>query len=149
MPLAAIAGLTLAGCGGGRTANAPPVTMTTNATLSTQTLNGNPGFVAPSGFTTYVFDADLAAGLGMSVCTSASGCTTNWPPVTPPAGVAGSFSALARTDGTQQLMYSQHPLYTFKGDSAAGMTNGDGINAFGGVWHIARPMGTIGNAPGY
>jgi predicted lipoprotein with Yx(FWY)xxD motif len=38
-----------------------------------------------------------------------------------------------------QLAYKTRALYTFSGDVRPGDTNGDGVNAFGGLWHVARP----------
>ncbi|GAC1403700.1 MAG: hypothetical protein NVSMB64_05810 [Candidatus Velthaea sp.] len=90
-----------------------------------------------------MFDADLAA-LGTSTCNGA--CAGVWPAVAPVAGTTYSapWSTITRGDGTQQLAYSQHPLYTYVVDTAAGQTNGDGIMSFGAPWHIARPQGTAG-----
>jgi predicted lipoprotein with Yx(FWY)xxD motif len=31
------------------------------------------------------------------------------------------------------------PLYTFAKDKTSKDTNGEGINAFGGTWHVATP----------
>jgi predicted lipoprotein with Yx(FWY)xxD motif len=148
----AVATLLLSACGGGGNsspstpvlqATLPPATPVpvTPATLTTAQLNGALGFVTPAGRTVYIFDADLAAP-GTSTCNGA--CATNWPPVAPPAGVALSahFATLTRTDGSTQLTYSGRPLYTFIADSASGQANGDGLNAFGGLWHVSRPAGS-------
>ena len=101
-------------------------------------LNGSLGFVTPANFTTYVFDADLAFTSG-SACGGA--CAVNWPPVPPPAGatIAAPWSSFVRTDGKTQLRYNGRPLYTFIGDGAPGQATGDGVNAFGGLWHVGRP----------
>jgi len=103
------------------------------------TLLGAAGFVAPSGRTVYVLSNDTVSSLA---CTIASGCTGVWPPVSPPSGVALSagFTAFARSDNNaQQLAYNNHPLYTYSGDSAAGQTNGNGLQSFGGTWTVAHP----------
>src|SRR5664279_5716311 len=117
-----------------------PVPASTS-TLKTAQINGAQAFVTAAGLTVYIFDADLAAP-GTSTCNGA--CATNWPPVAPPAGVALSahFATLTRTDGSTQLTYSGRPLYTFIADSASGQANGDGLNAFGGLWHVSRPAGS-------
>lgn len=144
----------LAGCGGGSGSAAgaslygvPPQPVGTpgpvptpgpNSALATLTLKGAPGFINRAGHTVYVFDADLASP-GHSVCNGS--CAQNWPPVgTAGKTIVSPFSAITRDDGTQQLAYAGRPLYTFTADSAEGQTNGDGLNAFGGVWHIARPQ---------
>ena len=147
LPLVA-AGL-LAGCGGGGLGSlysapiqpnpSPTSTPGLNQVLATATLNGGPGFIDSSGRTVYVFDADLASP-GRSVCNGA--CAQNWPPLAPPAGVTltSPFSSIARDDGSAQLAYAGRPLYRFIADARPGDANGDGIDAFGGLWHIARPQ---------
>jgi predicted lipoprotein with Yx(FWY)xxD motif len=96
-----------------------------------------PGFVNAAQMTVYVFDADLAAP-GTSTCNG--GCAAIWPPIAPPStALSSGFSTIMRSDGTKQLAFQGRPLYLYSGDSAPGQTNGDGINAFGGLWHIARP----------
>jgi predicted lipoprotein with Yx(FWY)xxD motif len=116
-----------------------PTASPTNASapLSTANLAGSPGFVNASGFTVYVFDADLSQA-NASTCNGS--CAGVWPPVTPPSGaLPAGWTSFQRLDGTMQLAYKGRALYTYVGDPAAGNTNGDGINAFGGIWHIARP----------
>jgi predicted lipoprotein with Yx(FWY)xxD motif len=105
--------------------------------LSTATLLGTPGFVNGSGFTVYVFDADLAQA-NASSCNGS--CAGVWPAVSPPNGTLPSgWTSFQRQDGTMQLAYKGRALYTYVGDPAPGTTNGDGLTAFGGVWHVARP----------
>jgi len=97
------------------------------------------GYVSTAGFTVYVLSSDS---FNNSTCTSTSGCTGVWPVLAPPDGTAPmptGWSSFVRSDGKTQLSYNGWPLYTYSGDSAAGQTNGNGINAFGGVWSIARP----------
>jgi predicted lipoprotein with Yx(FWY)xxD motif len=45
-----------------------------------------------------------------------------------------------RKDGTVQLTYDGHPLYTFS-DDGQGETNGQGVEAFGGKWFALRRSG--------
>jgi predicted lipoprotein with Yx(FWY)xxD motif len=146
-----IAASMLGGCGGGSSAggslyHAPSQPVVTgavptpapNAALATMTLKGAPGFINAAGHTVYVFDADLG-NPGHSVCNG--DCAANWPPVAPPAAktLVAPFSTITRDDGSKQLAYAGRPLYTFIVDQGPGQTSGDGINAFGGLWHIARP----------
>jgi predicted lipoprotein with Yx(FWY)xxD motif len=115
----------------------PVPTPVPGAALATLTLKGAPGFINAAGLTVYVFDADLASP-GHSVCDGA--CAQNWPHVAPPTGSLGApFSMITRDGGSKQLTYGGRPLYTFIADSGEGQTNGDGVNAFGGIWHVARP----------
>jgi predicted lipoprotein with Yx(FWY)xxD motif len=135
----------LAACGGGGSSIGPSVTPTNPpnpGVLSTRMLKGAQGFVTAAGFTVYVFDLDLTDP-GHSTCDAGNGCAQNWPHVAPPASVvlSGQFSQIIRDDGSAQLAYATRPLYTFVGDGSPGQANGDGLNAFGGVWHIARPQG--------
>ena len=46
-----------------------------------------------------------------------------------------------RSDGNPQVTYNGHPLYLFAGDTSAGDTNGEGVNAFGGGWYALSPAG--------
>jgi predicted lipoprotein with Yx(FWY)xxD motif len=159
--------LALPACGGYSASSNPSVysaaptttgapATTAASVLQTAMLGGSLGFTAPSGRTVYVFDADLVI-MNASTCTVASGCTAAWPPVGPPAGMAivTPWSTFNRTDGAMQaeLAFEGRALYLFAGDTANGQTAGDGINAFGGVWHVARPTSSGTNSspvlPGY
>ena len=97
-----------------------------------------PFLVGPDGKTLYVFSKDTAT---TSACEGQ--CAQTWPPVTLPAGASlpsvaaatGTFATITRSDGSMQLTYKGHPLYTYSGDSKPGDTNGDGV---GGVWSVAK-----------
>jgi predicted lipoprotein with Yx(FWY)xxD motif len=85
------------------------------------------------GLTVYTFAADSP---GKSNCYG--DCAAYWPPVTgtPSApGIPGTFSTTTRTDGTRQITWNGHPLYTYVGDSAPGQAHGNNLNLNGGVWH--------------
>ena len=51
------------------------------------------------------------------------------------------LGTITRDDGTIQVTYNGWPLYLFAGDSAAGDTNGQGIDEFGGLWFLVSPTG--------
>ena len=142
-----VAAALLAGCGGGGYGgsaaypgpvnNPSPNPSPQTVPLSTMTLKGAPGLVNNANFTVYVFDLDLQSP-GQSSCNGQ--CAQNWPPLIAPSGnLPSPYSAIARQDGRSQLAYNGRPLYTFAGDGAPGQTNGDNLDAFGGIWHIARP----------
>ena len=61
------------------------------------------------------------------------------PPVTGTAaagsGLPGQTTVIARTDGSNQLTYDGHPLYTYIGDTAPGEARGNNLNLTGGLWH--------------
>ena len=92
------------------------------------------------GMTLYTLSSDPDNG---TVCNG--GCLTNWPPLliaaggstSGPAGGAGTFGRFVRSDGTVQVTQDSRPLYYFIHDTAAGQTNGEGIAALGGFWHVA------------
>ena len=100
--------------------------------------------VNASGLTLYTFEIDSPT---ESKCTD-SGCVTYWPPLTvnglPAAGsgVSGKLATITRPDGSQQLTYNGKPLYTFKLDQKPGDATGDGINQYGGVWHVVSLSGS-------
>ena len=100
------------------------------------TILGAAGWATPAGMTLYTYSIDTA---GVSNCTGV--CAQHWPPfaATASAQATGSFSVIVRTDGTRQWAYKNQPLYTFVGDSAPGMANGDGNMVGAGVFHVARP----------
>jgi predicted lipoprotein with Yx(FWY)xxD motif len=95
-----------------------------------------------AGFTLYWFAIDTPK---KSNCNGA--CVGFWPPVAASAKVTnmtslpGKFGKITRADGSKQLTYDGHPLYTFKGDSSAGQDNGNGKNLSGGLWWALTPSG--------
>jgi predicted lipoprotein with Yx(FWY)xxD motif len=136
------------GGGGGTTAYgapvAPPVMSTaapssvpTTSQFTTASRGMQSGFAAANGFAVYDFDLDLTTP-GTSACTGT--CTTFWPPIAVAAGatIAAPFGTIRRTDGTLQLAFNGHPLYTFAQDTNATTASGDGLNISGGVWHLAQ-----------
>lgn len=98
--------------------------------------------VDASGRTVYALTKD-----GANVpCTG--DCLAAWPPVMLPTGsdtptggdgVSG-LTAVTVTDG-KQVASDGLPLYTFSGDPAAGVANGEGLSSFGGVWHVVKVGG--------
>lgn len=110
---------------------------TTNAALGTFLTDGN-------GRTLYMFMADTTT---QSTCNGA--CATFWPPVLTSGTASGAggidaakLGTTKRNDGTMQVTYNGHPLYTFSLDKAPGDTNGQGLNQQGGLWWV---VGTDGN----
>ena len=99
--------------------------------------------VDSKGRTLYAFANDKN---GRSACSGT--CATYWPPLLTSGKVRaghGVKASLLRTtkrgDGKLQVTYNRHPLYTFKLDTKAGQTNGEGLNDFGGVWETLSPAG--------
>ena len=112
--------------------------------LMTKTINGTQVLTNSAGFTLYWFAPDTST---TSKCTGS--CATYWPPVKGPAtagsGVTGTLGTITRSDGTTQVTYDGHPLYTYVGDTAPGQNKGNGLNLSGGVWKIVPVSG--GAAP--
>ena len=99
--------------------------------------------VDSDGFTLYDFHKDK----GMtSSCYGA--CAGVWPPLTtgsaPNASGGVSASKLGTTkrkDGTTQVTFAGHPLYTYTADTKPGEANGNDISTYGGQWYALTPKG--------
>jgi predicted lipoprotein with Yx(FWY)xxD motif len=114
--------------------------------------NSNLGkiLVNSKGQTLYLFQADKGTA---STCNGA--CASAWPPVitngAPVAGAGVSSAKLGTTkrgDGTHEVTYNGHPLYTFVGDSSPGQATGEGNPGFGAEWDVVSAAGNkieIGN----
>jgi predicted lipoprotein with Yx(FWY)xxD motif len=94
--------------------------------------------------TLYLFEKDKH---GKSACSGA--CAKAWPPLLtkgkPKAGTGAQASKLGtskRSDGTTQVTYGGHPVYTFIADkSKPGSAKGQGSKAFGAEWYTLTPSG--------
>jgi predicted lipoprotein with Yx(FWY)xxD motif len=114
------------------------------ATVMTKTGPDGTYLVDGTGKSLYLFVIDTN---GKSMCSGA--CAQAWPPLIttgqPTAGpgvTASKLTTITRSDGSTQVAYAGHPLYYFEGDTSAGMTTGQGINNFGGLWWLVSPAGT-------
>lgn len=163
--LAALAALAVAGCGsssngyggsetsgsggaygGGSNASATaPAGAESGAAVLTvsRAQSVGPVLVDAKGMTVYDFRKDKGT---TSFCYGA--CAASWPPVlsegAPTAGEGATASKLGTTerkDGTMQVTYAGHPLYTFVEDRKPGEANGNGISAFGGQWFALQGSG--------
>lgn len=75
-------------------------------------------------------------------------CAEGWPPALtegePSVGNGASASKLGTTerkDGTTQITYAGHPLYTFVEDKKPGEANGNDVKAFGASWYALKGNG--------
>lgn len=98
--------------------------------------------VNSAGMTIYLFVPD-----GTSTTSQVpEGIKANWPAVVAENGDAVAGSGLdasklkveAQPDGTQQLSYNGHLLYTFLSDTAPGDAKGQDL---GGAWYVLSPAG--------
>jgi predicted lipoprotein with Yx(FWY)xxD motif len=99
--------------------------------------------VDSNGMTLYDFHKDKGT---TSSCYGA--CAQGWPPLTsegdPQAGNGASSTKLGTTerkDGTMQVTYAGHPLYTFVEDKEPGEANGNDVSAFGAQWYALKGSG--------
>ncbi|MBV9919388.1 MAG: hypothetical protein JOY78_00835 [Pseudonocardia sp.] len=129
--------------GQGSPAGAPSAAAEQDA-IGTAALAPGTALVDGAGRALYLFEADTGS---MSTCTGA--CTQVWPPLLAQPGqpsITGAVQAALvgvtqRPDGTRQVTYNGHPLYSFAGDTAPGDTKGQGLNNFGGGWYVVAPNG--------
>lgn len=153
----------LAGCGGGSgSSSTAPTGAKTAATLPAPkpppnaeegtvfvSLGSAAGLgevlVDSAGHTLYAFSGD---GGGTPSCDGA--CAKAWPPLRDENGepqpsngtAAARLGTVTRADGSHQVTYAGHPLYTFAGDKQPGEANGNGQSAFGGTWTALDGNGT-------
>jgi len=139
---ATAAAVVLAACGspggsssgspGGSSGSSSPVAAA-SSTLKTAKIGGATVLTNGKGFTLYSFAPDTPT---TSKCYGT--CAVYWPPVIGTAaagsGLPGTVGTIKRTDGSEQLTYNGHPLYTYIGDSAPGQASGNNINLNGGLW---------------
>ncbi len=116
----------------------------TNATVSLRTTKLGPILVNSRGHTLYLFAKDRN---GKSACSGS--CARFWPPLlsqgnpTVGPGVKPSLiGTTRRSNGSRQVTYNRHPLYTFALDKLAGQTKGEGNFAFGAKWYAVSARGT-------
>src|SRR6266542_4032305 len=116
----------------------------TNATVSLRKTKLGPILVNSRGHTLYLFAKDRN---GKSSCSGS--CARFWPPLLsqgkPTAGPGVKPSLLGttrRSNGSRQVTYNRHPLYTYALDKRAGQTTGEGNSAFGAKWYAVSARGT-------
>jgi len=111
------------------------VIQTATATVSGKTITI---LTTAKGMTLYYFTPDTAS---KTVCTG--GCASSWPPLlftgtgnpTAATKLPGELEVYPNANG-KQVIYNDHPLYMFGGDTAPGQANGNGV---GGKWFVATP----------
>jgi len=99
--------------------------------------------VDSQGMTLYDFHKDKGT---TSSCYGA--CAKVWPPLLsegkPQVGNGASASKLGTTerkDGTAQVTYAGHPLYTYVADQKPGEAKGNDFSDFGGEWYALQGSG--------
>jgi predicted lipoprotein with Yx(FWY)xxD motif len=115
-----------------------------NGTVSLSKTKLGPILVNSKGHTLYMFARDRN---DKSSCSGS--CAQFWPPylqhgkATAGSGVKASLlGTTRRSNGSMQVTYNKHPLYSFALDKKAGQTGGEGNVAFGGKWYAVSAKGT-------
>ena len=160
---ALIAALAVAGCGSSNSSSSGGAygegsSATTKPASTTASTGGGAGAAVVSvasapkvgkivvdsqGFTLYDFHKDKGT---TSSCYGA--CAGVWPPLTtegaPTAkggAVASQLGTTKRSDGTVQVTYAGHPLYTYTADTKPGEANGNDFSSYGGQWYALKANG--------
>jgi predicted lipoprotein with Yx(FWY)xxD motif len=157
----------VAGCGGGSSSSSSATGSSTTKSTATTALppvakpppNAEEGTVFVSlgsaaglgqvlvdseGHTLYAFSGDSA-----TAATCEGACAKAWPPLLvehgepePSNGASASrLGTIERADGSRQVTYAGHPLFSFGGDKSPGEANGNGSAAFGGTWTALKGSG--------
>ena len=99
--------------------------------------------VDSKGMTLYDFHKDKG---GKSACYG--GCAEVWPPLrtegkpqTGEGAMASKLGTVKRSDGTVQVTYAGHPLYTYIQDKKPGDATGNDTDSFGAEWYALQPSG--------
>jgi predicted lipoprotein with Yx(FWY)xxD motif len=154
--IAALAGFAVAAFVGIAVAKSFTLHTASNETVASATGTVHEGVVVNGhGAAVYTLTGDTAR---HPKCTKANACFQFWPPVkvgsakklSKAPGIKGKLGALHR-NGFTQVTLGGHPLYTYAGDHHKGTATGDGINTFGGIWHVSRTSapktGATGTTP--
>ena len=54
---------------------------------------------------------------------------------------ASKLGTTKRKDGTTQVTFAGHPLYTYTADTKPGDAKGNDITTYGGQWYALEPNG--------
>jgi predicted lipoprotein with Yx(FWY)xxD motif len=148
--LALIGAIVIAGCGGGGSSSSSSpsegegstaLTGSSGATVSAAEIGGLGNVLVDSeGMTVYLWTVDKGTA---SSCYG--GCEAAWPPVIAKGKATAGEGAMSsdlgttkRKDGTMQVTYKGHPLYTFAGDNSPGEANGQEVE---GTWFVLDESG--------
>jgi predicted lipoprotein with Yx(FWY)xxD motif len=131
----------------GSAAAKPPTSGSQGGGLTVVTVNSVPKLgkviVNSKGLTLYDFHKDKGT---TSSCYG--GCAAVWPPLTTeskPMGLMGvptsKLGTTKRNDGTTQVTFAGHPLYTYVEDTKPGEVKGNDFSSFGAQWYALAPSG--------
>jgi predicted lipoprotein with Yx(FWY)xxD motif len=105
---------------------------------------------SPDGKTLYTLTDSSGKALA---CTGQ--CLSLWPPLklaagatTPSAPRGVALTVVDGPSGTKLVAAKGLPLYTFSGDSSASDAAGEGLQGFGGTWHVVKTSAAVTPASG-
>jgi predicted lipoprotein with Yx(FWY)xxD motif len=140
-------GLMAAACAGASNNTVLSGTPTTDKSVTLALEHSPDGDILTTGggVTLYDFVPDTPT---HSACLN-DGCVFQWPPliksgpITVGPGVDQSLvGTLRRPDGSTQISYGGHPLYTYNLDAnQPGVVSGQAIDQDGGLWYVLTPGG--------
>lgn len=155
-----VVGFLLAGCGSTTTPSSNSATSTNSTTPSVargpkRAKNVN---AVKTGASAQVGDVVLTNSKGLTlydlsgetrnhlICTPDSGCLYVWTPLAAVNGYApgccvAGLSVIKGSDGSDQVAFQGHLLYTFNGDKKAGDAHGIGQAEDGSFWYPVVPKG--------
>ncbi len=101
-----------------------------------------PLLVNGKGITVYEFRSDKGTRSECyeSCSASISPLLTDGPPRAEGGAIAAKLGTTERRDGTTQVTYDGHPLYTWR-EEKPGEARGRSVEAFEGKWYPLRPSG--------
>lgn len=149
--IAVVAGFATAALVGVAVANTFTLQVAKNASVTNQagTTKAESIVVTTRGRAVYTLTGDSAR---HPECTKANSCFSFWPPVTVSSakalskapGIRGKLGVWHR-NGFFQVTLAGHPLYRYAADSQRDSAAGEGVNGFGGTWHVVKAA--VGGTP--
>jgi predicted lipoprotein with Yx(FWY)xxD motif len=138
--LTIVGAVVLAGCGSSANSSSG-----SGAVVSVgRVYNVGPLLVNSKGITLYEYRKDKGT---QSECNEDNGCSesispllTNGAPRAEGGAMASKLGTTKRKDGTTQVTYAGHPLYTWR-EEKPGQARGRGVKAFDARWYPLRPSG--------
>jgi predicted lipoprotein with Yx(FWY)xxD motif len=137
-----------AGSSAAGSASAGAASTSSSVTVSAKNVPGvGTVLVNGQGRTLYMLTSEKG---GKITCTTSNGCIKFWPEINLPsgttaakagAGVQQSLLGTVKGAAGTEVTYNGWPLYTFVGDSAAGVAKGQGQTSFGGTWYVLNSSG--------
>ncbi len=125
------------------TLSATPTT-DVSLTLTLQNSPVGPILATGGGDTLYDYLPDTPT---HSACLN-DGCVFQWPPLVQSGPIRlgpglhrSLVGTLRRPDGSTQISYGGHPLYTYNLDVTPGMVTGQAIDQDGGLWYVINGRG--------